>query len=233
MAGAQAAVSASAAAGLTSARVRARMVERLRALGVRDARVLAAMGRIERHRFVDQALASRAYEDTALPLGFGQTISQPGTVARCAELALAGTADPKAATALEVGTGCGYAAAVLSDLFGTVFSIERVRALHDVARNNLRPLRIANLRLTFGDGMLGLPAESPFDAIVSTAAADAVPDAWIEQLATGGVIVAPLGRDAQVLTVLTKGVDGRLTRRQHEPVRFVPLLQGTVAPGNR
>ena len=226
-------MSASAAAGLTSARVRARMVERLRALGVRDARVLAAMSRIERHRFVDQALASRAYEDTALPLGFGQAISQPYTVARCAELALAGAADPKAATVLEVGTGCGYAAAVLSDLFGTVFSIERVRALHEVARNNLRPLRIANLRLTFGDGMLGLPAESPFDAIVSTAAADAVPDAWIEQLAAGGVIVAPLGRDAQVLTVLTKGADGRLTRRQHEPVRFVPLLQGTVAPGSR
>ena len=233
MAQAEPAVSASTAGGLTSARVRARMVERLQTLGVRDARVLAAMGRIERHRFVDQALASRAYEDTALPLGFGQTISQPYTVARCAELALGGTADPKAATVLEVGTGCGYAAAVLSELFGTVFSIERVRALHDAARANLRPLRIANLRLTFGDGMQGLQAESPFAAIVSTAAADTVPDAWVEQLAAGGVIVAPLGRDAQVLTVLIKGAEGRLARRQHEPVRFVPLLQGTVAAGNR
>ena len=233
MAGAGPAVSAAAAAGLTSARVRARMVERLRALGVRDPRVLAAMGRIERHRFVDQALASRAYEDTALPLGFGQTISKPYTVARCAELALGGTPDPKAATVLEVGTGCGYAAAVLSELFGTVFSIERVRALHDVARGNLRPLRIANLRLVFGDGTQGLPPESPFAAIVSTAAADPLPDAWIGQLAAGGVIVAPLGRDAQVLTVLIKGADGRVTRRPHEPARFVPLLQGTVAAGNR
>jgi protein-L-isoaspartate(D-aspartate) O-methyltransferase len=209
------------------------MVDRLRELGVRDPRVLAAMRRIERHRFVDQALASRAYEDTALPLGFGQTISQPYVVARCAELAVAGCSDPKGSRALEVGTGCGYAAAVLSELFGTVFSIERVRSLHDVARNNLRPLRIANLRLAFGDGVLGLVSEAPFGAIVSTAAADRIPDAWIEQLAPGGVIIAPLGGDAQILTVLAKDCDGRLARREHEPVRFVPLLHGTVAASSR
>ena len=226
-------MSATPSTGLTSERVRARMVERLRELGVRDARVLAAMRRVERHRFVDPALASRAYEDTALPLGFGQTISQPYVVARCAELALIGASDPKSATALEVGTGCGYAAAVLSELFGTVFSVERVRALHEQARVNLRPLRIANLRLAFGDGLLGLPSEAPFGAIVSTAAADDVPPAWVEQLAAGGVIVAPLGRDAQILTVLLKSPEGRLVRREHEPVRFVPLLQGTVTADGR
>jgi protein-L-isoaspartate(D-aspartate) O-methyltransferase len=209
------------------------MVERLRELGVRDDRVLAAMRRIERHRFVDQALASRAYEDTALPLGFGQTISQPYVVARSAELALNGMADPKSSTALEVGTGCGYAAAVLSELFGTVYSIERVRALHELARANLRPLRIANLRLAFGDGMLGLVSEAPFGAIVCTAAADDIPAAWVEQLAPGGVIVAPVGREAQVLTVLSRGPEGRIVRREHEPVRFVPLLQGTVNADSR
>ena len=220
-------------AGLTSERVRARMVERIRELGVRDSRVLAAMQRIERHRFVDAALASRAYEDTALPLGFGQTISQPYIVARCAELALGGTSDPKASKALEVGTGCGYAAAVLSDLFGTVLSIERVRPLHELARANLRALRIANLRLAFGDGTLALATEAPFAAIVSTAASEDIPPAWIEQLAPGGVIVAPLGRDDQQLTVLTKSHDGRIARRAHEPVRFVRLLPGTTSADSR
>jgi protein-L-isoaspartate(D-aspartate) O-methyltransferase len=223
-------LNAAASTGLTSERVRARMVERIRELGVRDARVLAAVQRIERHRFVDAALASRAYEDTALPLGFGQTISQPYIVARCAELALAAAVDPKNARALEIGTGCGYAAAVLAELFGTVFSIERVRALHESARVNLRPLRIANLRLVFGDGALGLASEAPFGAIVSTAASDEVPAAWVEQLAPDGVIVAPLGRDAQMLTLLSRSPEGRIVRRAQEPVRFVPLVQGTVNP---
>jgi len=233
MADSEAALSATHSTGLTSERVRARMVERVRELGVRDLRVLQAMRRIERHRFVEPAFASRAYEDTALPLGFGQTISQPYVVARCAELALNGPFDPKHSAVLEVGTGCGYAAAVLSELFGTVFSIERVRALHEMARVNLRPLRIANLRLAFGDGMLGLASEAPFNAIVSTAAADDVPAAWIDQLSPGGVIVAPLGRDDQVLTVLSSGTDGRIVRREHEAVRFVPLLQGTVNTDTR
>jgi protein-L-isoaspartate(D-aspartate) O-methyltransferase len=209
------------------------MVERVQELGVRDPRVLQAMRRIERHRFVDQAFASRAYEDTALPLGFGQTISQPYVVARSAELALSGSFDSKSSAVLEIGTGCGYAAAVLSELFGTVFSIERVRALHEMARVNLRPLRIPNLRLAFGDGMLGLPSEAPFLAIVSTAAADDIPMAWVEQLAPSGVIVAPLGRDEQVLTVLSKSPEGRIVRRNHEAVRFVPLLQGTVNADSR
>jgi protein-L-isoaspartate(D-aspartate) O-methyltransferase len=233
MAGSEAALSAAQSTGLTSERVRARMVERVQELGVRDARVLQAMRRVERHRFVEPAFASRAYEDTALPLGFGQTISQPYVVARSAELALTGALEPRTTAALEVGTGCGYAAAVLSELFGTVFSIERVRALHEMARANLRPLRIPNLRLTFGDGMLGLPSEAPFTAIVCTAAADDVPPAWVEQLAPGGVIVAPIGRDDQVLTVLSKSLEGRIVRQQHQAVRFVPLLQGTVKTGTR
>jgi protein-L-isoaspartate(D-aspartate) O-methyltransferase len=233
MAWAGTALSATPSTGLTSERVRARMVERVRELGVRDERVLAALRRVERHRFVDPALASRAYEDSALPLGFGQTISQPYIVARCAELALAAASDPKSSKALEVGTGCGYAAAILSELFALVISIERVRALHEVARANLRPLRIANLRLVFGDGTQGVPAEAPFNAIVSTAAGDDVPAAWIEQLAPGGVIVAPLGRDLQHLTVLAKGPDGRIARRAHEPVRFVPLLPGTLSTDSR
>jgi len=228
MARAGAALTTRSGTGLTSERVRARMVERVQRLGVSDSRVLAAMLRIERHRFVDPALASRAYEDTALPIGFGQSISQPYTVARCAELALGGAEDPKRSTVLEVGTGCGYAAAVLSELFGIVYSIERVRPLHEMARENLRPLRIANLRLTFGDGMLGLASEAPFGVIVSTAAADDIPPAWIEQLAPGGVIVAPLGRNAQVLAVVSKDANGRIDRHKHEPVRFVPLLHGTV-----
>ncbi|HEY4037572.1 MAG TPA: protein-L-isoaspartate(D-aspartate) O-methyltransferase [Burkholderiaceae bacterium] len=233
MAEPKAALSAAASTGLTSERVRARMVERVRDLGVRDPSVLQAMRRIERHRFVDAALASRAYEDTALPLGFGQTISQPYVVARFAELALNGSFEPKSSTVLEVGTGCGYAAAVLSELFGTVFSVERVRALHEMARANLRPLRIPNLRLAFGDGMLGLPSEAPFMAIVCTAAADDIPAAWVEQLTPSGVIVVPLGHDEQVLTVLSKSRDGRIARRELEAVRFVPLLQGTVNADSR
>ena len=233
MAGPGADLNPSSSTGLTSERVRARMVERVRELGVRDARVLAAMQLIERHRFVDPALASRAYEDTALPLGFSQTISQPYIVARCAELALTAAVDSKSARVLEVGTGCGYSAAILSELFGTVFSIERVRSLHEMARTHLRPLRIANLRLVFGDGMLGLASEAPFGAIVSTAAGDDVPGPWIEQLAPGGVIVAPLGRELQVLTVLSKRSEGRIVRQEHEAVRFVPLVQGTLTMDSR
>lgn len=215
-------------AGLVSARVRDRMVDRVRELGVRDPRVLEAMRQVPRHAFVDPALASRAYEDTALPIGHGQTISQPYIVARTAELALQDCADPKQAKVLEVGTGCGYAAAVLAQLFGTVISIERVRALHELARNNLRPLRIANLRLAFGDGALGVAAEAPFDAIAAAAAGEAVPTAWIEQLKPGGRIVAPVGVDDQRMTIVSKDTQGRVQRRTTEPVRFVPLRGGTA-----
>jgi len=212
--------------GLASERVRERMVERVRELGVRDARVLGALAEVPRHAFLEPALASRAYEDTPLPIGHGQTISQPYIVARTAELALAGCVDPKSAKVLEVGTGCGYAAAVLARLFGTVVSIERVRALHELARNNLRPMRIANLRLVYGDGFDGVPAEAPFDAITAAAAGEELPPAWIEQLKPGGRIVAPLGSSEQRMTVICKDDAGRVSRRTVEAVRFVPLRTG-------
>jgi len=214
-------------AGLASARVRDRMVERVRELGVRDSRVLDALRAVPRHAFVDEALASRAYEDTALPIGHGQTISQPYIVARTAELALEGIAEPRSARVLEVGTGCGYAAAVLAQLFGDVVSIERLRALHERARENLRGLRLANLRLVFGDGSRGVEQAAPFDVIVAAAAGDVIPPAWVQQLKPGGRIVAPVGADEQTLVVAQKGENGVLVRRATEAVRFVPLRGGT------
>lgn len=214
-------------AGLASARVRERMVDRVRELGVSDARVLDAMADVPRHAFVDAALASRAYEDDALPIGHGQTISRPYIVARSAELALHGVTDPAKATVLEIGTGCGYAAAVLARLFGTVVSIERVRPLHEQARINLRPLRLANLRLLFGDGTHGSPTGAEHDAIVAAAAGSQIPAAWIAQLRVGGRIVAPVGVDEQRLTVVTRLGEGRVRRQVVEPVRFVPLRTGT------
>jgi protein-L-isoaspartate(D-aspartate) O-methyltransferase len=202
------------------------MVERVRELGVRDQRVLDALRAVPRHLFVDEALASRAYEDTALPIGQGQTISQPYIVARSAELAVEGWRDPASARVLEVGTGCGYAAAVLAQLVGEVVSIERLRALHERARANLRKLRLPNVRLVFGDGSLGVAAAAPFDAIVAAAAADAAPRAWLDQLKPGGRIVAPVGTLQQELVVITKDASGRVQTSGKESVRFVPLRGG-------
>jgi protein-L-isoaspartate(D-aspartate) O-methyltransferase len=214
--------------GLASERVRARMVERLRAQGVTDPRVLGAMDAVPRHQFVDAALASRAYEDTALPIGHGQTISRPHSVARIAELALELLATPKTAKVLEIGTGCGYAAAVLARLFGMVISIERLRPLHELARRNLRPLRLPNVRLVFADGAEGIAREAPFDAIVAAAAGERIPVAWIEQLKPGGRIVAPVGCDEQRLTVMTKDIEGRIRQQAVQGARFVPLRSGTL-----
>ncbi len=217
--------------GLASERVRARMVERLREQGIADARVLDAMDWVPRHLFVDAALASRAYEDTALPIGLGQTISRPYSVARMAELALEGLATPDAAKALEIGTGCGYASAVLARLFGTVLSVERMRPLHELARRNLRPLRLPNVRLVYGDGRDGIASEAPFDVILAAAAGARVPPAWIEQLKPGGRIVAPVVTasqgDEQELKVLTKDAAGRVSERAVQSARFVPLRSGT------
>jgi len=215
--------------GLTSARVRQRMVERVRELGVRDPRVLGALAAVPRHHFVDAALASRAYDDCSLPLGHGQTISQPYIVARSAELAIGGMLNPRTARVLEIGTGGGYAAAVFAQIFGEVYSIERVRALHERARGNLRPLRLATVRLVYGDGADGLPAEAPFDAIIAAAAGEQIPEAWGRQLAPGGVVVAPLGARQQHLSVLSKDKQDRWVCRQVEAVRFVPLLSGVIA----
>jgi protein-L-isoaspartate(D-aspartate) O-methyltransferase len=214
-------------AALASQRVRDKMVERIGRQGVRDERVLCAMATVPRHQFVDAALASRAYEDSAMPIGYGQTISRPYIVARCAELLLEAIARPAAATVLEVGTGCGYAAAVLAQLFGAVVSVERLRPLHEQARANLRPLRLPNLRLVFGDGSLGVPGQPPFDGIVAAAASAQLPPAWLEQLRNGGRLVAPLGVGEQRLVVVNKDAAGRVSRRTIEAVRFVPLKPGT------
>jgi len=209
--------------GMTSERTRARMLARLRAAGISDARVLAAMGAVPRHIFVEEALAHRAYEDTALPIGHGQTISQPYAVARAIEELARGRCLGRT---LEVGTGCGYQAAVLAQLATEVYSVERVRELHERARTNLRPLRIANLRLVWGDGYAGLAEAAPFDSIVVAAAADAPPPALIEQLAERGRLVLPLGGPHGQRLERFDRVRGRVVRVALDPVRFVPLRKG-------
>jgi protein-L-isoaspartate(D-aspartate) O-methyltransferase len=215
--------------GLDSAAVRARMVQRLRAQGCSDDTVLQALEQVPRHLFVDTALATQAYEDTSLPIGLGQTISKPSVVARMLELLRAGRGGAPFRQVLEIGTGCGYQAAVLSLLARQVFSIERLRPLHDKARDNLAPIRPAHLRLIYGDGRLGHPPNAPYDAIISAAGAAAVPEAWVDQLAPGGRLVAP-ALDAtgatQVLVVIDRLEDGRIVRSLHESVRFVPLESG-------
>ena len=210
--------------GMTSARTRARMVERLRAKGIRDERVLAAIGAVPRHLFVDEALASRAYEDTALPIGFGQTISQPFVVARMIELLVE---DREAEGVLEIGTGCGYQAAVLAQLFARVYSIERIKALLERARANLLGLRLANLRLAHGDGYLGLEKAAPFQCIVVAAAAPRVPEALLRQLAPGGRMILPLKANggSQRLVLFERSGRGFLESTL-DPVRFVPMEAG-------
>lgn len=220
--------------GLVSSDFRQRMVDRLRdPLGVRDERVLEALSRVERHRFVDPGLAIQAYEDTSLPIGHGQTISKPSVVARMIELLFQGRAASAAGSlgrTLEIGTGCGYQAAVLCLLATDVFSIERLHALHDTARRNLAADRPHNLRLIHGDGMRGHPPNAPFRSIVSAAGGEHIPPAWLEQLELGGRLVAPtagVGDVGQALVVVDRAEEGfRQTR--HEGVRFVPLKSGSV-----
>lgn len=214
---------------MDSSAVRLNLVQKLGAQGVTDALVLAAMGCVERHRFVDSGLFNQAYEDTSLPIGLGQTISKPGVVARMAELLRNGAAG-KLGRVLEIGTGCGYQAAVLSLLASEVYSIERLRGLHDKARENLRPLRIANLHLLYGDGMLGYAQGAPYAGIIAAAGGDAVPRAWVDQLAVGGRLVAPVSSGAtpvgqQALLVIDRTPQG-LRQAVLEPVHFVPLKSG-------
>jgi len=216
--------------GMTSQRTRLRMVERLREKGIRHERVLAAMGTVPRHLFVDEALASRAYEDTALPIGFSQTISQPFVVARMLESLL--DDNRRLRRVLEVGTGCGYQAAVLAQLADEVYSVERIRGLAERARANLRALRLSNLRLMHADGTLGLPAAAPFDAIIVAAAAPGVPDALLQQLAQGGRMVLPLRtgpmpRAAQRLMRYERGLRG-ISEAALDEVLFVPLETGRL-----
>jgi len=211
--------------GMTSQRTRMRMVERLRSQGIRDEVVLAVMGEVPRHLFVDEALASRAYEDISLPLGFGQTISSPYTVARMTELARAGSAPNKV---LEIGTGCGYQTAVLSRLAKEVYSIERLAPLLARARRNLREVRVTNARLRHGDGMLGIPEAAPFDVIIIAAAATHVPDTLREQLGVGGRMILPMsGKNEQRLCIIERTPQG-YTEKKMDQVKFVPLLPGTA-----
>ncbi len=214
--------------GLESSTIRARMVQKLAEQGIDDALVLEAMGRIERHRFVDSALVNQAYEDTSLPIGLGQTISKPNVVARMIALlrqapGLQGTMG----RVLEIGSGCGYQAAVLSCVAREVYSIERLRGLHDKARENLRPMRLPNVHLIFGDGMLGYAAGAPYSAIISAAGGESVPHAWIDQLAMGGRLVAPTqtATGQQALVVIDKTPQG-LQQTLLEAVNFVPLKSG-------
>jgi protein-L-isoaspartate(D-aspartate) O-methyltransferase len=211
--------------GMTSQRTRARMVERLREQGIRDARVLEAMAAVPRHLFVEEALASRAYEDSALPIGFGQTISQPYVVARMIEILIQ---KKELGKVLEVGTGCGYQAAVLASLAAEVYSIERIRELLERARANLRELRLKNLRLAHGDGTGGLDKAAPFDSIIVAAAAIEMPQALLRQLARGGRMILPLrngAADAQRLVLIERSARG-YTETALDPVRFVPLRAG-------
>jgi protein-L-isoaspartate(D-aspartate) O-methyltransferase len=213
---------------LTSERVRERMVERLRANGITDARVLDAMAAVPRHLFVDPGLAAQAYEDAALPIGHHQTISKPSVVARMIELVAAGRV---LKNVLEIGTGCGYQAAVLSQVATEVYSIERIRPLSERAKLNLRPLRAPNIRLHYGDGRLGLPAAAPFDAIVIACAGLDVPQALRDQLAIGGRLVAPVGSQAaqaQILTLVERISQTQWRESQLDRVFFVPLKSGVI-----
>ena len=216
--------------GLESSAIRARMVQKLAEQGIDDPVVLEAMGRIERHRFVDSALVNQAYEDTSLPIGLGQTISKPNVVARMIALlrqapGLQGA--PMMGRVLEIGTGCGYQAAVLSCVAREVYSIERLRGLHDKARENLRPMRLPNVHLIFGDGMLGFAQGAPYSAIISAAGGENVPQAWVDQLAMGGRLVAPTqtATGQQALVVIDKTPQG-LQQTLLEAVNFVPLKSG-------
>ena len=210
--------------GMTSQRTRARMIERLREKGIRNEAVLKAMAAVPRHVFVEEALASRAYEDTALPLGMGQTISQPFVVARMIELLLNGRAS--LGKTLEVGAGCGYQAAVLAQLTSEVYSIERLGPLLEKAKANMRQLQQFNVRLKHADGEFGLPEASPFDSIIVAAAGLQVPKALLAQLAVGGRLVLPVGATEQYLSFIERTPQAFVETRL-DPVRFVPLLAGT------
>lgn len=209
--------------GMTSQRTRERMVARLSEAGITDVRVLNAIRHVPRHLFVEEALASRAYDDTALPIGYSQTISQPFVVARMTQVLLEGHELQKV---LEVGTGSGYQAAVLAGLIPHVFSIERLRALYNRTRRLMHELRLDNVRLRLGDGYEGWPGEAPFDGIILTAAPMAIPKALTEQLVFGGRLVAPVGTDGNQSLVVCERTEQGLVCRDVSRVSFVPMKYG-------
>lgn len=208
--------------GMTSQRTRLRLIDRLKADGIGDERVLQAMTDTPRHLFVDEALAHRAYEDTALPIGFNQTLSRPYIVARMTELVLQHGAPNRI---LELGTGSGYQTAILSNLVGEIYSVERIKPLLDKARARLRQLRIRNVRCKHGDGFEGWAEFAPFDVILSAAAPESVPEILLSQLAPGGILLLPVGGDSQKLVLVRSTPDG-FEETVIEDVLFVPMRGG-------
>lgn len=213
---------------MVSPAVRKAMVERIAKQGVKDAKVLAAMEAVQRHLFMEPGLASQAYIDASLPIGYHQTISQPYIVARMIEVMRNNRNGGALNRVLEIGTGCGYQAAVLSLVAKDVYSIERIKPLHELAKTNLRPMRIANIRLHYGDGMLGLPQVAPFDGIILAAAGLEVPQALLEQLTIGGRLVAPVGSRHQVMQLIERVSQFEWASTTLEDCHFVPLRAGTV-----
>jgi protein-L-isoaspartate(D-aspartate) O-methyltransferase len=213
---------------MTSPAVRRAMVERIARQGVQDLVVLKAMEAVPRHLFMEPALASQAYIDASLPIGHHQTISQPYIVARMIERMRANHHNGLMQKVLEIGTGCGYQAAVLAKVAVEVYSIERIKPLHELARANLRPMRVPNIRLHYGDGMLGLPQVSPFDGIILAAAGTEVPRALMEQLTIGGRLIAPVGGRHQVLQLIERTSESEWITTTLEDCHFVPLRAGTM-----
>lgn len=222
------AVAAPSSGLLVSHAVRQAMVQRLADQGIRDAKVLAAMEAAPRHLFVDPGLASQAYIDASLPIGHHQTISQPYIVARMIEVLRDNKSGGALDKVLEIGTGCGYQALVLSMVAREVYSIERIKALHELAKSRLRPMLVPNIRLHYGDGMLGLPQAAPFDGIILAAAGMDVPAALLEQLAIGGRLIAPVGGQQQVLHLIERTGQSAWQKTVLENCHFVPLRKGTV-----
>jgi len=216
-------ITANTGIGMTSQRTRDRLVARLREEGIRNEAVLDVIRNTPRHLFVDEALASRAYEDTALPIGYNQTISQPYVVAVMTDLIISGHPQK----VLEIGTGSGYQAAVLAPLVPKVYTVERIKPLAEQARQRFRKLGLRNVRASYSDGTEGLPDFAPYDAIITTAAAEEIPQALLEQLSPdGGRLVIPVGgRDRQILTLVTRH-DNTFEKTGLDPVIFVPLLTG-------
>ncbi|MCB1949368.1 protein-L-isoaspartate(D-aspartate) O-methyltransferase [Nitrosomonas sp.] len=210
--------------GMTSQRTRMRMIERLRSQGITDEVVLSVMGSVPRHLFVEEALASRAYEDVSLPINYGQTISSPWVVARMSELLRANTTLNKV---LEIGTGCGYQTAILAQLARQVYSIERIGPLLTRTRIRLHRLQIRNIHLKHADGLRGLPEVGSFDGIIMTAVTTHIPTALLEQLAVGGRIIFPKGVQKQNLCMIERNMQGYVENILEE-VNFVPILSGVI-----
>lgn len=210
--------------GMTSQRTRERLIQRLMDQGITRFEVLEAIRSVPRHLFVDEALAHRSYEDTALPIGYGQTLSQPYMVARMSELALA---RGKPRKVLEIGSGSGYQTAILASLVDEICAIERIKPLQERARKQLRALRVRNVRLRHGDGLEGWPSEAPFDLILGAAAPESVPNALLEQLAPNGCMILPVGGNRQRLMMITATPDG-FVEEVIEEVNFVPMISGVA-----